>query len=44
MAKPGSSSSYDLASNLMHWDVITDEGIWVVEPSPGGLVCMEHVG
>jgi len=37
-------SYYDPASNLMHWDVVTEEGSWVVEPAPGQLVCLEHLG
>lgn len=38
-----SSSWYDAASNLMHWDLITPTGAWMVEPANGQLVCMELV-
>ena len=34
---------YDEDSNLMHWDYVTDDEFFMVEPAPGKLICMELV-
>ncbi len=32
---------YNEDSNLMHWDYLTDDEFFMVEPAPGRLICME---
>lgn len=36
-------SWYDEDSNLMHWDYVTDDEFFMVEPAPGKIICMELV-